>query len=578
MEIGELNLSFNNQRYNILKNKREIMQKYENTTIAKVMEEINKKYFLPDIQRPYIWKAEQIYALYDSIMRGYPISTFLFWEQSAEIIKSLTPMYKFLEQNIKDYEDKENSNIELTKNYILVLDGQQRLTSLYLTLFGHFIVDKRHNEPQDLYFNILSGKDEDENGNIFEFKFFDAKKNNIFNENGKYWIKIKYIFKSNRNNLTTNVTHYIKTEYNYELLDDSKDYLMNLFFSLTHDELINYYPEREENMDKVLDIFVRTNAGGTKLSKSDLLFSTIKKDWSDARKEFKSLIQTLNNSDKYKFSHDFILKTSLVLFAKNQEDIKYSVGNSKNIVQNIKNNWKDISSAITLVIDEIDNKFKLSSHKVISSYNALIPLVYFVYKNKIKNINNNDSLLMRRWLIKILLNGIFGGQSDTMLFISKTSIDNSTTKDFPYQLLIDDISTKTRKSFDTISNILDNKKLKYNSRDSYLILSLLYSDNTNFGAINKGNLPQQDHIFSKKELKNNKISEEKINSIFNIQYLDAHINKVKSDTPIVQWLSQLKPIEKEKHFIPQGTWNIDNFDDFLKARKNLFILKLSQLI
>ena len=106
------------------------MQKYENTTIAKVMEEINTRYFLPDIQRPYVWSAEQIYALYDSIMRGYPISTFLFWEQSAEVIKKLTPMYKFLEQNIKDYEDKENSNIELLKDYILVLDGQQRLTSL----------------------------------------------------------------------------------------------------------------------------------------------------------------------------------------------------------------------------------------------------------------------------------------------------------------------------------------------------------------------------------------------------------------------------------------------------------------
>jgi len=495
------------------------MQKYENTTIAKVMEEINRRYFLPDIQRPYVWRAEQIYALYDSIMRGYPISTFLFWEQSAEIIKKLTPMYKFLEQNIKDYEDKENTNIELSKDYILVLDGQQRLTSLYLTLKGNFIIDKRSNKLQDLYFNILSGKEEDENGNIFEFKFFDIGKDNIFKENDKYWVKIKFIYNQKSIFDLRCISDILSKDFDFELPRENEDKIGKLFENLKHQELINYYPEREKDMDKVLDIFVRTNAGGTKLSKSDLLFSTIKRDWRDARKEFKSLIQKLNKQDKYKFSHDFILKTSLVIFANNQKDIKYSVSNiSRNIVQNIENNWKDISSAITLVVDEIDNKFKLSSHKVISSYNALIPLVYFVYKHKLNKINPTDSLLMNRWLIKILLNGIFGGQSDTMLFISKTSIDKSTTKDFPYQLLIDDIYAKTRKSFDTISNILDNKKLKYNSRDSHLILSLLYRGNINFSAINSGNLPQQDHIFSKKELNKNNISEDKIivSLIYNI--------------------------------------------------------------
>jgi hypothetical protein len=554
------------------------MQKYENTTIAKVMEEINTRYFLPDIQRPYVWSAEQIYALYDSIMRGYPISTFLFWEQSAEVIKKLTPMYKFLEQNIKDYEDKENSNIELLKDYILVLDGQQRLTSLYLTLVGNFIIDKRYNKPQDLYFNILSGNSEDENGNIFEFKFFNTKEDTIFNENGKYWIKIIFIYNKTSIFDLRDISDILLKDFNFKLPRENEDKIGKLFENLKHKELINYYPEREENMDKVLDIFVRTNAGGTKLSKSDLLFSTIKKDWSDARKEFKSLLQILNQQDKYKFSHDFILKTSLVLFSTNQEDIKYSVSNSKNIVQNIKNNWKEISSAITLVVDEMDNKFRLSSHKVISSYNALIPLVYFVYKNKFKTINSTDSLMMRKWLIKILLNGIFGGQSDTMLFISKTSIDNSTTTDFPYQLLIDDISTKTRKSFDNISNILDNKKLKYNSRDSYLILSLLYSGNINFGAINNGNLPQQDHIFSKKELKNNGISEEKINSIFNIQYLDAHLNRVKSGNPFTTWILLLSKDEKKKYTIPDGKWSINNFDDFLKERKKLFLTELKKLI
>ena len=118
------------------------MQKYENTTISKIMEEINIKYFLPDIQRPYVWTPEQIYALYDSIMRGYPISTFLFWEAPANIIDTLTPRYEFLTANKKEYIDKVNTDMK-KEIYSLVLDGQQRLTSLFLTLKGNFVIKNK---------------------------------------------------------------------------------------------------------------------------------------------------------------------------------------------------------------------------------------------------------------------------------------------------------------------------------------------------------------------------------------------------------------------------------------------------
>jgi len=313
------------------------MQKYENTTIAKIMEEINIRYFLPDIQRPYVWKAEQIYALYDSIMRGYPISTFLFWEQSAKVIDELTPRYEFIKANTKTDTDRINTSND-KEIYILVLDGQQRLTSLYLTLVGNFVI---RNKYQDLYFNILSGKDEDENGNIFEFKFFPYKEtDNLFYKENKLWINLKYLFRYTDEYDLEDFIEKFTNKNNIILEREQKRASKRLLSNLRTKDLINYYPEREENMDKVLDIFVRTNAGGTKLSKSDLLFSTIKKDWGDAREEFKSLIIKLNKQDKYKFSHDFILKTCLVLFAQNQQDIKYSVSNSKSIVQNFSSRQK----------------------------------------------------------------------------------------------------------------------------------------------------------------------------------------------------------------------------------------------
>lgn len=551
------------------------MQKYENTTISKIMEEINIKYFLPDIQRPYVWTAEQIYALYDSIMRGYPISTFLFWEAPANIIDILTPRYEFLTANKKEYIDKVNTDMK-KEIYSLVLDGQQRLTSLFLTLKGNFIIK---NKLMDLYLNILSGEDEDENGNLFEFKFFnvDLKLGNIFDDDNRIWIKVKHIYSYMVDfDLEDFISDYIKNNTNFELTNEQKRTSRKLWSNLKYHELINYYPEREPNMDKVLDIFIRTNAGGTKLSKSDLLFSTIKRNWSNAREEFKTLINNINRNDKYNFNHDFVLKTCLVLFSNSQNDIKYSVGNiNPQLIRNIENEWTNIVKSITIIVDLIDTKYKLSSNKVISSYNALIPLIYFVYKNKLSTVNNDNSILMKRWLIKILLNGIFGGQADTMLYISKNSIDKSKEKVFPFYEINNSIDA-TKKSFDSIDGILNKEKLKYNSSDSFLILSLLYTD-INFNASYNGNLPQQDHIYSQSWLRENKVKEQLINSIFNIQFLDAYCNQSKSGIDIIDWLNQISQEDKQKHFIPEGEWNLDNFEEFLAKRKKLFKERLEPL-
>ena len=551
------------------------MQKYENTTISKIMEEINIKYFLPDIQRPYVWTAEQIYALYDSIMRGYPISTFLFWEAPANIIDILTPRYEFLTANKKEYIDKVNTDMK-KEIYSLVLHGQQRLTSLFLTLKGNFIIK---NKLMDLYLNILSGEDEDENGNLFEFKFFnvDLKLGNIFDDDNRIWIKVKHIYSYMVDfDLEDFISDYIKNNTNFELTNEQKRTSRKLWSNLKYHELINYYPEREPNMDKVLDIFIRTNAGGTKLSKSDLLFSTIKRNWSNAREEFKTLINNINRNDKYNFNHDFVLKTCLVLFSNSQNDIKYSVGNiNPQLIRNIENEWTNIVKSITIIVDLIDTKYKLSSNKVISSYNALIPLIYFVYKNKLSTVNNDNSILMKRWLIKILLNGIFGGQADTMLYISKNSIDKSKEKVFPFYEINNSIDA-TKKSFDSIDGILNKEKLKYNSSDSFLILSLLYTD-INFNASYNGNLPQQDHIYSQSWLRENKVKEQLINSIFNIQFLDAYCNQSKSGIDIIDWLNQISQEDKQKHFIPEGEWNLDNFEEFLAKRKKLFKERLEPL-
>ena len=555
------------------------MQDYERKAVPEVVEEINRRYFLPDIQRNFVWKPEQVCTLFDSIMRDYPISTFLFWKQSGaflrkEKIKKLEFVKTSKEQN------KENTEISSAKEYFLVLDGQQRLTTFYLILKGNYII---RNNPYDLYFNVLSGEEEQEDGILFEFKFFNSNKGvDFIEDNGekKLWYKVKDIYDLNISQIfseLTTISKKIKDSYALELSDSQKNNIARLCQYLKAEKIIYYYPEVEQNYDKVLDIFVRTNSGGTQLSYSDLLFSTIKSKWSDAREKFEALLSNINANDRYKFSNDFVLKTALVMYAKNYEEVRYKTKNFKSsLIDNLKSDWKSIEKAITLCVDLLQDKIFLTSYKTIPSNNAIIPIIYWIFKHGRKGfgqaancISDAEIAQMRLWLTKALLSGIFGGQADTILHKCKETMDSNKTKLFPSEELEKKINAETKKSMKLDSDILDN--VKYSSSDSYLVLSICYGGSINFQPRMKGNLPEQDHIFSQSELGKAKIPDNKINSIFNLRYIGSSENKIKSKMPFAEWMKSLGGNEDElkKHLIPKGNWDVNNYDAFLLARKKL---------
>ena len=155
------------------------MKEYTRETINKIVEKINKSILLPDIQRPFVWTEEQIYKLFDSLMRGYPISTFLFWELTKEKIQEIKEkqdlwikMYKFVDSNEDDNIEELNRNKD---SYQLVLDGQQRLTSLFIALKGSWKKKiKKNIIIHELYFDTLSGDNESEDGILYDFQFLDA--------------------------------------------------------------------------------------------------------------------------------------------------------------------------------------------------------------------------------------------------------------------------------------------------------------------------------------------------------------------------------------------------------------------
>jgi len=563
------------------------MQDYIRESINNIVESINDKFYLPDIQRNFVWKPIQVYTLFDSLLRDYPISTFLFWKLKGNYLeKEKIKKLKFVSQSNED--NSIDTSINTEKEYYLVLDGQQRLTTFFLVLKGNYII---RNKKYDLYFNILSGIEEnEEDGLLYEFNFFNSIKGEKFIEKNKKgdiekaWYRVKNIYSiKDIEDVSDIITKKFEIEYTITVSKNQKKAVSKLLRMLRYESLIYYYPETEESYDKVLDIFVRTNAGGTKLSYSDLLFSTIKSKWKEAREKFKELNTNLNDNNRFDFSNDFVLKTILFLNANDINGLKYKTKNFDiDLIDIIKEDfyWKKLSSTIYLARDILRDKFHLTNKKLISSNNALIPIVYWLFKHNKKAVgseNNcvseNDILIMRTWFIKALLSGVFGGQSDTILIKCKTAIDNSVTG-FPAEDIEKLIKKETKKIMNVTTDDID--KISYNSNNSFLVLSLVYKHSINFQPSLNANIPEQDHIFSQDELKKKGIKENYINTIYNIRYVGKAPNQSKSNKPFEEWIKTQSQKDKEMHLIPLNkNWTVNDYSEFIAERKKIILNNLT---
>lgn len=218
------------------------MTLYTDDTTHRIVDGINQKYFLPDIQRPFVWKQDQIYALFDSIMRGYPISTFLFWKVNKEYLqKNQIKRFKFLSDNKGDPEEETTFS---DRDYFLVLDGQQRVTTLNIALNGNYIVKRKNRE---LFMNILSGKDENADGLLYEFKFLDKNGELHFEENEKIWVNVKRVYECKDNEQKRILRNKIKA-LNPKFEDIIEDNIGNLHSRLRSEEILNYYTEKRRRL------------------------------------------------------------------------------------------------------------------------------------------------------------------------------------------------------------------------------------------------------------------------------------------------------------------------------------------
>ncbi|HIP71956.1 MAG TPA: DUF262 domain-containing protein, partial [Anaerolineae bacterium] len=459
-------------------------------TIQEVIDGIRtQKYLLPAIQREFVWRHNQITRLFDSIMRDYPINSFLFW-QIDDDNKHRFQFYQFLQTYRQRYETHNpEANVEGLTGIQAVLDGQQRLTSLYIGFTGTYAYKRRRvwwadNDyvlpPRRLFLNI--SRDANEQDMVYDFQWLIEKKTPLLvdapyhiDKNGEIWF------------LTGRILDFPNREELDEFLDNhdfgasakyARRTLRHLWDVIHKDERINYFLEKSQKIDKVVDIFIRTNAGGTRLSFSDLLLSMATAGWEkiDARREIYRLVDEMNGHG-YTFSKDFVLKNLLVLFSRN---IRFKIENfnSENISV-FEENWTQARQAIVIAVQTVK---KLGfSNQTLRSHNALIPVVYYVFQRGCPSHFDTavryeqDRRQIAKYLHIALLTRLFGRQPDSILTALRDVIaSNSDAAAFPLDQIMSKCEAIGRSV--SFSPELGQGLLRTQKNDSYAfsILALLY--------------------------------------------------------------------------------------------------------
>lgn len=607
---------------------------YHSKTIKQAVEDIEfEKAFLPAIQRKFVWPRNKIEYLFDSLMRNFPIGSFLFWELKSE------KAYEYVFYNfLKKYDERKPNNERKSGSFlhpeiIGVLDGQQRLSSMYLGLQGtHRERLKYHRSLEDyaypetaLYLNLLTlpyyinkeGDIDVKQETDFEFKFLtqdDAKHIKSKNEEGvwnkSFWFKVGNVLRWSDDPEIDEIYETLKIACIHEnqtiAFDTKKRFikkgLRDLHKRICEEQLINYFKVTKDDLDDILKIFIRVNSGGTILSKTDLLFSTIVATWEDGRDEIEAFLKDLNSKgDGFSFNNDFLMRSCLVL---SDLPVLFKVNSfkSKN-VQLVKDNWDKIKSALIKTVDLLES-FGFNG-SVLTSQNAVIVIAYHFMKGG--DSSETSKLGIRKYLLYALLRNVYGGQGDQVISsfrnALRTEIPNEDSKEKTYQLKqntfpFDDFLTlklpanKTLKiTEEDIEEFLNYRK----GANSFFVLSLLYP-NLRFNQVHF----HQDHIHPDSKFRDAKLRDAGIDenkwqdwqyikdTIPNLQLMEGRENESKNASYFKDWFKGTDNTGKKNvndpakfcldNFIPDTSFEFSNFETFYAERKKIITSKLTKVL
>ena len=479
-------------------------------TIKEVLDSIaSHGYVLPAIQREFVWRPEQVCNLFDSVMQGYPFGEFMFWRVEAES----SGQYRWYDF-VREYHQRDDPHCpELGPVYgkplTAVLDGQQRLTAFNIGLRGSMAIKLPYKwwnssdafPKRVLALDLLAPPDPDEEGSRYVFEFVNEDRIGL--KDTRLWFKVSDIMSFPTENPAPDMFDWVSEQgLDTERQRMAFGTLNRLHQAICVEPVVAYYEEKSQDIERVLNIFIRCNSGGTPLSYSNLLLSIAVSQWDtlDARSEVHGLVDDMNKVRAgLLFNADFVLKAGLMLTDIASVGFKVENFTHENMAI-LEKNWPSIRQALLETVELVDS-FGFDS-RTIQATNSLLPVAYYLQKKGApRDFETSDRFLtdrkiIRGWLTRSILkeSGIWGSGLDTLLTALRGVIRNSNGSEFPAgELRL--VMAQRGKTLDFVEEeIEDLADMRLGDRRIFPLLTML------FPHLESRDGSDIDHVFPKRQV------------------------------------------------------------------------------
>lgn len=520
----------------------------------------------------------------DSILRSYPVGIALLWETYEDI------QFRRFESDYlpgKPAVFKDNPG---KKKLRLVLDGQQRLQSLYLAIKGTY-------EGQILYLDILSGKKQDD-VSAERFWFYIGAKDDGEKWNQEvldhlalppeqrprdfaicHYVRVadllgmdgmarKELMRRIRGPLGLNDEDVDRAELNFDAFNRALTIDQNILkASIVDEDLPTSHAGRKDLAD-VLEMFVRVNSGGTPLNNAELIFSMLKLGWKESAEALPEFVREINAGRSLDLDAGFVIRC---LLAVSDLGAKFNLNvlRKKSNVQKLKENFARCCEAIRATLDFVTRDCLCSSVELLSSRNVLVIFVYYFFHLPKHTIAAPDLAAARRALFLFAFARALSrwGESrlNNFLWELKGAAERG-DRAFPLAKAIYWIS-----EWEGL-DALDERLVQNNLKLAMHLVQGLANTKVSYHR----NAPEVDHIFPAAGLRQRKVDEALINNFGNYWILPELRNKTKSDADPSDYFAAISDAELKRALIPREQLDYARFEEFVAQRREAIVMKVAE--
>lgn len=564
------------------------------TTVGQLVDTIQRgELRLPEMQRRFVWTSTRVRDLLDSLYRGYPSGTILVWETD-------------LEQASRDLAVEQERSPFTT--YKLLLDGQQRLTSLSAVLRGEPIKVRNRRRPIDIAFNIehpegapielVEVEDDQQNplheneetleddGDPEENESILAERLNkrIFSVASKQilaqtnWVSVSAVFKQEKSDWAI-----LK-----DLVSSPDDPKFDLYSKrLQRLRKIRDYPYvmnvlgRELSYEEVAEIFVRVNSLGAKLRGSDLAMAQITAKWQNSLALFEKFSEKCEDDSWFTIDTGLLVRT-MVVFATNQSRFKTVAGIP---VSRLQASWEKAKLGLEFAINFLKSNAGIEDESLLSSPLFMIPLAVFGSTKNFK-ISPSDERFMLKWLYVANARGHYSVSSESTLdadlgILSKAGSFEAMIEPLKQRfgrLHVEANDFKGRGERSALFSLAYLALKHGGAKDWKTGLGLSLTHQGNYHYI------EYHHIFPKSILQKSDYEKSEVNEIANMAFISGRVNRNISNRRPVDYFPVVvkdrgeEALSSQAITLDKSLWEIERYRDFLENRRQTLASAVNRFI